>query len=674
MNFRAVFRTLALFAIVACQDAPTSSRSAPVPSARASSAGTSLQAQGSYIVLLSRTASEVDARAAELALLHGGDVTTVYHRAVIGFAGHFSADQVALLRQHGDVSHIESDAQMSIGTTQLGATWGLDRIDQRALPVNGSYSYNFTGAGVHVYIIDTGIRTTHSEFGGRASGAFNAVADTNGTNDCNGHGTHVSGTVGGATYGVAKAVTLHAVRVLGCTGSGSTSGVIAGIDWVTKNHISPAVANMSLGGGFSFALDSAVQSSIASGVTYAIAAGNSNANACLASPAATPEAITVAATDQSDNRASFSNFGSCVDIFAPGVSITSAWNGSDTQTNTISGTSMAAPHVAGAAALYLQANPTATPAAVRNALVSNATAGAIAGGGTGSPDALLYTGFIGGPVNQPPVARFTVVCGTSNFLCTLDATTSTDDVGIVTYAWDLGKTPGQFVTGPVQSNVDYYQVAPRTVKLTVTDGGGLTSSVTQTFNVPATGGNQAPVAAFTASCTNLACTFDSSGSTDDVGIVSRSWTFGDGTTAGNVVAPPHTYGAGGTYTVSLTVTDGGGLTNSKTTTVTVAPVNQPPVPAFTVTCGASFICTLDGTPSTDDVGVVSYSWDIGKSPGQFPTGPVQSNLDYYHTGLRTVKLTVTDGGGLSNLITQTFNVTGTAFKLLCTNSGCTPTP
>ncbi len=644
-----------LLAIAACENAPTSSSRVPDGNPGLSPDVTA-QAPGSYIVVLAPGAQNVDTLAAQVARAHGGDVSVVYHAALRGFAGHFVSSEIPALRNHPGVVYVEADGVMSIVTTQLGATWGIDRIDQRTLPVSGTYVYNATGSGVHAYIIDTGIRTTHTEFGGRASGAFTAISDTNGTNDCNGHGTHVSGTVGGATYGVAKQVILHAVRVLGCTGSGSTSGVIAGVDWVTANHLSPAVANMSLGGSASTALDQAVQNSIASGVTYGIAAGNSNANACNFSPARTPEAITVGATDQTDTRASFSNFGTCLDIFGPGVGITSAWNGSDIQTNTISGTSMATPHVVGAAALYLEVNPSATPLAVRNALVDNATTGVVVNPGTGSPNLLLYTGFItGGPPNQPPTAAFTVSCNGLN--CTLDASNSTDDVGIVTYSWDLGKAPDGTATGKIV-NTSYPHTGSRTVTLTVTDGGGLSSSTSVTFVVGAPV-NQPPTASFTVSCTNLVCSFDSSGSTDDNGITSRSWTFGDGATAGNVVVANRTYATAGTYNVSLTVTDGGGLTNTKTVAVTVTaapPPNQPPVADFTVSCNSSFICTLDGTVSTDDGGVVQWDWDLGKFPDQFVSGAVQSGVDYYHPGPRTVKLTVRDAQGLTGTITKTFQV------------------
>lgn len=346
---------------------------------------------GRYIVVFKEGAGPGAVDAA-MNGLGGGQVHFRYTAALNGFAASLPEQAVNALRHNPNVDYIEVDQVVTIDATQSPATWGIDRIDQRNLPLSNSYTYNYTGSGVTAYIIDTGILYNHTEFGGRASFGFDAFGG-DGT-DCNGHGTHVAGTVGGSTYGVAKGVTLKAVRVLDCSGSGTTTGVIAGVDWVTSNHTTaPAVANMSLGGAASTALDTAVKNSIADGVTYAIAAGNNNRDACKFSPARVPEAITVGATTNTDTRASYSNYGACLDLFAPGSSITSAWYTSTTATNTISGTSMATPHVAGAAALYKQVFPSATPQQVRDALVNNATSNVVINPGTKSPNKLLYTLF-----------------------------------------------------------------------------------------------------------------------------------------------------------------------------------------------------------------------------------------------------------------------------------------
>lgn len=485
----------ALLAVTACSDTSSPTRLAPQTEARLSAAPAA-SAEGAipdeYIVVFQNDVADPPALARQLAAMHGASVRFTYQRALKGFAGHMSAAAAEALRHNPNVSFVEQDQTVSaIGSESLpgGEPWGLDRIDQTSVPLNSTYNYTDTGAGVVAYIIDTGIRTTHDEFGGRASSGFSAIIDGNENADCNGHGTHVSGTVGGSTYGVAKAVTLVAVRVLDCGGSGTTSGVIAGIDWVTTNHATRSVANMSLGGGASSSLDQAVRTSIASGVSYAIAAGNGNQfniaqDACNYSPARVTEAMTIGATTKTDAKASYSNYGTCVDWFAPGSAIKSAWGTADNATNTISGTSMATPHTTGVAALYLQNHSGATPQQVRDALFAATTKGVVTSSNT-TNNHLLYS----------PAGGF--------------------------------------------------------------GGGGTT--------------NNPPVAAFTWSCINLVCNF-TDGSNDDVGVISRSWTFGDGGTS-TATNPSHTYAAAGNYPVSLMVTDGGGLTNmtSHTVTVTAAP-------------------------------------------------------------------------------------------------------
>lgn len=388
-------RRIASLALVVAAAGCARDAAAPTESPAAHRGTADLSDRASYIVVFRRDVADPANKALELARAHGGTVNFAYTTALKGFAGEFSAAAIAALSRNPAVEFVEPDQQATVVTTQSNATWGLDRIDQASLPLNGTFTYTATGAGVTAYIIDTGIRYTHTEFGGRAIFGYDAISAAQRGKDCNGHGTHVSGTVGGTQYGVAKRVTLVAVRVLNCQGSGGYSGVIAGIDWVAKDHQqgNPAVANMSLGGGYSAAVNTAVDNAITDGVAFAVAAGNSSADACSSSPSSVPRAMTIAATDNTDTKPWWSNYGSCVDWFAPGVNITSAWHSTDTAVNTISGTSMASPHTAGVAALYLQANPTKSPAEVRTALVTAAKSGKVNSPGTSSPNLLLFSSY-----------------------------------------------------------------------------------------------------------------------------------------------------------------------------------------------------------------------------------------------------------------------------------------
>jgi subtilisin family serine protease len=349
----------------------------------------------SRMIVVLDDSSDAQGVAAEHSRRHGAVVDRVYRNALRGYVADLPAAAVEALRRDPRVHLVEADQTFEASTAQLNPPWGLNRIDQHNLPLGSAFNYTNTGAGVTAYIIDSGIRATHADFEGRVATGFDALGANGQGKDCNGHGTHVAGTVGGKTHGVAKKVTLVPVRVLNCSGTGSTAQVIAGVDWVTRHHGSgPAVANMSLGGATSSAVDLAVRNSIKDGISYVVAAGNNtlglNANSCNVSPARISEAMTIAATDKTDRRASFSNYGSCVDWFAPGAEILSASNSSDTATRTMSGTSMAAPHTAGVAALYLQSAPGASPASVRSALFALTTKGKVTSSKS-TNNHLLYT-------------------------------------------------------------------------------------------------------------------------------------------------------------------------------------------------------------------------------------------------------------------------------------------
>jgi subtilisin family serine protease len=542
---RAVTLAVATLAFTACHDASGPASAVRTIPFSAASAAKSAPIPGDYIVTLRDNVSDVAAVAKAISGLHKGALKHVYKAALKGFAvQNISEAAAAAIAADPRVERVEADQVMTAIATETGATWGIDRIDQRTLPLSGTYDYGADGTGVTVYIIDTGINFTHNEYNGRAFKGIDEVTSGGTAADCNGHGSHVSGTVGGTTYGVAKKATLVAVRVLDCSGSGSTAGVIAGIDWVTAqknaNPSVPSAANMSLGGGLSTTLNQAVENSVAAGVVYAIAAGNSSADACTFSPASAPNAITVGATDINDGFASFSNRGSCVDINAPGVNITSAWMGSNTATNTISGTSMATPHVAGTIALYLQVNPTATASQVDGALKANASTTATVPSAT--TNKFLYSSFITSGPPGPPVARYTFNCG--GLSCNFNGSSSSAQANAA-YTWDFGDQG----TGSGMTASHVYAVAGTyPVTLSVADAYG-NSSATQNVTVAAVVNS---VAAFTKSCSSRTCSFDASTSSN---ATSYAWNFGDGATASGVTTS-HRFGRYKSYTVTLTTQPG----------------------------------------------------------------------------------------------------------------------
>ncbi|MBX7265602.1 S8 family peptidase [Micromonospora sp. Llam7] len=350
---------------------------------------------GSYLVVL-RTDAPAASRAvaARLTSRYAGHVDRVFTAALPGFEVRLTERAARRLAAEPAVAHVEQNRTVTLrapGVQLNPPSWGLDRIDQRHLPLDRRYAYPNTAPNVNAYLIDAGVRGTHRDFGGRVGAGVDLV-DGLPADDCNGHGTHLAGTVGGRLHGVAKKVRLHPVRVLNCSGSGSIAQVIAGVDWVTANAVRPAVALMALGGGASAALDTAVHNSIKSGVGYVVTAGSSNGNACTVSPARVPAALTVAGTTPTDARMPSGNHGSCLDLYAPGASITSTWHTSDTATAILSGGSMASAHVAGCVALALQANPTWTPAQVGADLTGRATVGIVGGVPAGTPNRLLYCG------------------------------------------------------------------------------------------------------------------------------------------------------------------------------------------------------------------------------------------------------------------------------------------
>jgi len=617
--------------------------------------------KNSYIVVLKeKSNSSENARAAERST--GGKVGFVYNNALKGFSIQLppqaSEKVLEALSKNPNVLRIEEDKEVFSTGTQTNATWGLDRIDQQALPLDAIYNYETTADNVTAYILDTGINYSHNDFSGRASFGFDAFGGDG--DDCTGHGTHVAGTVGGDTWGVAKNVNLVAVRVLDCNGSGTYSGVIAGVDWVTANASGPSVANMSLGGGFSSSLNTAVKNSVEAGIIYSVSAGNSSADACNYSPASTSEAITVGSTSSSDARSSFSNYGSCVDIFAPGSSITSAGISSDTATSTKSGTSMSAPHVAGAAALYLQNNASATPADVYTALFNNSTKNIVTNSNTEN-NHLLYTIFgsnDGGTDPEPdpnaaPTADFTF--SATDLSVDFTSTSTDSDGSISSYSWAFGDGNSSTSTNPSHT---YSSEGTYSVSLTVTDNDGDSDTATKSVQVtaPAPEPNNPPAADFTFSASDLSVDFTSTSTDIDGSISSYSWNFDDGSSSTSA-NPSHTYSSEGTYNVSLTVTDNDGDSDTATKSVQVtAPApepNNPPAADFTFTA-TDLSVDFTNTSTDSDGSIASYSWNFGDGSSSTSVNPSHT---YSSDGTYNVSLTVTDNDGDSDTVTKSVQVT-----------------
>ena len=625
---------------------------------------------GQYIIVLRRDARDVPGIAHRFTAQHGGAVRRVYRAALHGFTLSKLPDAAALaLSKNPLVAYVAQDEIVYALDEQTDATWGLDRIDQRDLPLSGTYAYNATGLGVHAYIIDTGIWYTHAEFGGRASPGADIIEGGDGS-DCYGHGTHVAGTIGGATYGVAKNVRLYSVRVLYCDGSGYWSDVIAGVDWVIAYHESPAVVNLSLGGWYFEPMNEAVTNAINAGVFFGVAAGNDYDNACYFSPGSTPEATTVGATDAGDVEADFSNRGGCVDLWAPGVDVTSAMAFDDNAIATWSGTSMATPHVVGAAALYLETDPLAPPAQVDAALKENATVEMVSWNdpygykpppepGQGS---ILYSGFVGGAPPLPP-AMPTDLAAAAGGAVRINLTWTDNAVNESRFEIErcVGAGCADFVKIGVRgANTTTFSDAPLesgtvySYRVRAGNSGG-----TSDYSNVAAAATAAPLAApgdltaAAASQSQINLAWSDPGDTETAlqiercagqGCTSFSWIASLGANAtsysdqGLSSSTPYSYRLRAFNLDEI---------SPYSQVASAATLNAPPVARYSWSCGkirGGRQCTFNGNGSSDDIGVTGWSWNFGD--GTTGGGAVVTKIFAARTTY-TVRLTVQDGAGLT---------------------------
>jgi hypothetical protein len=535
---------------------------------------------GHYIVVLKAGAPSSDAVVNRHTLSGMLTMSQRFNTVLHGFSAAVADADVDKLRNDPDVESIEPDRFVHQLATETGMGWALDRVDQHAMPLNGAFAYGATGSGVNIYVVDGGIRYTHVEFGGRAHFAFDAFGG-NGS-DCNGHGTGVAGVAAGSVHGVAKAATIWSVRVFPCSGTSTLSTILAGVDWVTRNHRSPAVANLSLGAASAPILDTAVARSIRSGVTYVVAAGNNGGDACTMSPGKLSTVINVGATDATDSRTSWSNYGSCVTMFAPGASVPSADYYSDVSYANWNGTSLSAPMVSGTAALYLQGHPTASPATVRSAIIGNTTASTVKNV-AGSANRLLYTSWIGStsvsaPTATPVAPAISTVNGAgvsykcASNICAFDASASAPSAGVSSIAWTFGD--GRTGTGTKLAHT-YAATANYTWTVVVTDKLGKKYQTAKTISSASSVGSSTtttptttsyPVPATIAAvggvgvsykCVSGLCAFNASASQPTGGVTAYYWTFGDGT-YGTGRSVNHKYGSASSYTWHVSIVTGTG--------------------------------------------------------------------------------------------------------------------